>query len=1188
MGVVAGTRGRGRPTTSAMSARSMPSTRTDAGSHRRSVAIRGVISSSGSSSTNASVSGYSPRHRTSQLLQQRQRAADVRTQSALASRTASSLCRDAAKLESHCNYDNQSGGTKNNKNKNSAIATRTATRTTTATTTATATTPKVRTGKAGRTTNTTESVSFAGQPHTIHSKCGCQGCVSGLQLMADICQHAKTLPMDPLLLATIQSRINTTHSPLYGLANLVQDVTQLLMPLTGSSPLHATRRSSTPVALAKQLRQSLEQVCTQLHSPQTPSTSLFSAIATIPTPQSEEQRTPSPSPPLLLLTPSSSSSLSLCNKQRSFSSLDPAAVLNALGSGVPPSPSIIPTATIIPTETTLSPLSSSRKPFYSTIPTTTPTTIPTTIPTLTTIPTTASRCSLSSSTDYNIVSHSKLSLLPDNMVAIIKQSHHTLCDDIATDPESTLPSPKSLDAVEAVLSHNPLSLPLFKRSNNSTAISPSVLGTVATTATTGTSVASTSTVVAEPPTPPTDSVDLHSPPTWDSLEHATVSLGEQDDHSNQHDRPTSISKDPKRSSTSKLTSSADTSSGNRKCNYCGATSTPMWRHGPGVYKNLCNSCGVKWRRGKILQSKQLRHPLCGPPKPQRRSTTPLVAVSATPSISLSALSSEASMDTDTTPSPTTRRAVALSETESNDAVVVDALSEPLLVDHVLTTTTTTSPPSELDLDPPTCWNSNTPRHMSLPNIMSRSVSAAPPSTLASGGGITRHNRRRRSSSGPGLNHSNSRDPSTIPTVPITGSTTGTTTGSTTVPTTVPTTGSTLLKHTSTTVASLQPLVTSSLLSADHVCCPPAILMDSVVSFVIGEEEKEKKKMLTAAVGIAEHDDNAMVVMDCINHNDVLMSCQTPLKEPTPDSLISMQTTITTTTLQSSLPTIAESPSPSPQTPLSTTAAAAASAAVLHQTLDSSAFPFTPASSMDMCLDTKDISLLQDSTRTAGTAASILVDPMLVDEPDSFLTETTPQVSFASPESLVELQPRVAADEQKNSMLAQQQQLLLSDPQSTVIKPVSPPLTLLPETALVPPLSSHPSAHSSSQPKPAPIRIRLPKIHLNSGANSSSNNKPSNVGSVDTLASDRSTSKHDTPNNYSFASPSARSLRTHEFATLLKMVPKEKIEGFADILASGLDDSHKEAMVRGEQVNVSVMLLRQPTWQSLWDYARACC
>ncbi|KAL2913893.1 hypothetical protein HK105_206627 [Polyrhizophydium stewartii] len=46
------------------------------------------------------------------------------------------------------------------------------------------------------------------------------------------------------------------------------------------------------------------------------------------------------------------------------------------------------------------------------------------------------------------------------------------------------------------------------------------------------------------------------------------------------------------------------------CHYCGATSTPMWRHGPGHYVNLCNSCGVKWRRGKILQSKQFRHPLC--------------------------------------------------------------------------------------------------------------------------------------------------------------------------------------------------------------------------------------------------------------------------------------------------------------------------------------------------------------------------------------------------------------------------------------------------------------------------------------------------------------------------------------------------------------------------------------------------
>ncbi|KAI8907154.1 hypothetical protein EDD86DRAFT_48828 [Gorgonomyces haynaldii] len=49
---------------------------------------------------------------------------------------------------------------------------------------------------------------------------------------------------------------------------------------------------------------------------------------------------------------------------------------------------------------------------------------------------------------------------------------------------------------------------------------------------------------------------------------------------------------------------------NRRCNYCGATSTPMWRHGPGEYVNLCNSCGVKWRRGKILQNAKYRHHLC--------------------------------------------------------------------------------------------------------------------------------------------------------------------------------------------------------------------------------------------------------------------------------------------------------------------------------------------------------------------------------------------------------------------------------------------------------------------------------------------------------------------------------------------------------------------------------------------------
>ncbi|KAJ1570083.1 hypothetical protein HK096_002574 [Nowakowskiella sp. JEL0078] len=49
---------------------------------------------------------------------------------------------------------------------------------------------------------------------------------------------------------------------------------------------------------------------------------------------------------------------------------------------------------------------------------------------------------------------------------------------------------------------------------------------------------------------------------------------------------------PKKSSTSSKKS--------RRCDYCNATTTPMWRHGPVGYDDLCNKCGVKWMRGRIL------------------------------------------------------------------------------------------------------------------------------------------------------------------------------------------------------------------------------------------------------------------------------------------------------------------------------------------------------------------------------------------------------------------------------------------------------------------------------------------------------------------------------------------------------------------------------------------------------------
>ena len=60
----------------------------------------------------------------------------------------------------------------------------------------------------------------------------------------------------------------------------------------------------------------------------------------------------------------------------------------------------------------------------------------------------------------------------------------------------------------------------------------------------------------------------------------------------------------------------------RKCNYCGVTSTPMWRHGPGNYANLCNSCGVKWRRGKILATGDNRHHLCRSDSPRKQTKSP--------------------------------------------------------------------------------------------------------------------------------------------------------------------------------------------------------------------------------------------------------------------------------------------------------------------------------------------------------------------------------------------------------------------------------------------------------------------------------------------------------------------------------------------------------------------------------------
>lgn len=45
----------------------------------------------------------------------------------------------------------------------------------------------------------------------------------------------------------------------------------------------------------------------------------------------------------------------------------------------------------------------------------------------------------------------------------------------------------------------------------------------------------------------------------------------------------------------------------RFCHYCRATKTPMWRSGPDEYRSLCNACGLKWMRGKILNERSLKN-----------------------------------------------------------------------------------------------------------------------------------------------------------------------------------------------------------------------------------------------------------------------------------------------------------------------------------------------------------------------------------------------------------------------------------------------------------------------------------------------------------------------------------------------------------------------------------------------------
>ncbi|TPX58022.1 hypothetical protein PhCBS80983_g03420 [Powellomyces hirtus] len=54
--------------------------------------------------------------------------------------------------------------------------------------------------------------------------------------------------------------------------------------------------------------------------------------------------------------------------------------------------------------------------------------------------------------------------------------------------------------------------------------------------------------------------------------------------------------------------------GEKQCEYCATSETPMWRRGPSGCGTLCNKCGVKWRHGKILGDGKLPDAFLSGPK----------------------------------------------------------------------------------------------------------------------------------------------------------------------------------------------------------------------------------------------------------------------------------------------------------------------------------------------------------------------------------------------------------------------------------------------------------------------------------------------------------------------------------------------------------------------------------------------
>ncbi|KAI8918060.1 hypothetical protein BC831DRAFT_483678 [Entophlyctis helioformis] len=571
--------------------------------------------------------------------------------------------------------------------------------------------------------------------------------------------------------------------------------------------------------------------------------------------------------------------------------------------------------------------------------------------------------------------------------------------------------------------------------------------------------------------------------------------------------PTSISSNGKSKSESNLHSG-------RQCSYCGSSSTPMWRHGPGQYQHLCNSCGVKWRRGKILQCNELRHPLYKAPATDKKIIRrhSLAAVPQSPS-------------------------VASGRSTDRDCGGVDAVD----ADEAGEQRASTAGSDAADGNAGSTARSPTQRRSPLPSpSLSASSCVLPPAAMESPRGSLE-------------TEAPAADPSDASPSPL-------------------------------LAFAAQPGKRRHLrresAPARFVSCPypptappSAVLCPSQPS---GSSVMTTRRRSISKVAKPQQQQQQQ------QPGSARSSVSSPRAHPTPLSPFALAP---------------HSPSPTDRSTSENDASPTGALFMARPAPDAASLPAplrisSPA--MSPTHDTLDLHgrkrcMSEQSARDALTVEATVPD----------LALSTDQ-TVATPLSPVRSGMDAAATAPKADMVCATTATATPTATATATMdgsaavPLAGTPSIEPQSsnATKPPKSGSSKTASASSPRPQ-ITIRLSR--RKSEAKPAVDKPPlPPVSAADrgfvcaspcSDAMDMS-NMPPTPTSMSFAPPTLQSLRTQEFATLLTMVPEDKVDGFVQILTGDLDESFKHAMVRGEQVAVNVMLLGQTTWQRLWAYALA--